>query len=106
MYKGIEENEISHKIDENINYYSCEQQGYDGCWMFKSGELSNRSIAMKDFNDIEREIGTGILREIRHRAIDEITLDYIRYCVVPVDEVIDVYDTYEHNKKELQGRFS
>lgn len=101
MYKGIEENEVAHMIDENINYYVGEHFGYDGCWMFNIGELSNRSTAMKDFNEVEREIGTGILKEVRERAIDETNIDGINYVVVHCDDVIDVYETYEHNNKEL-----
>ena len=69
--------------------------------MFKIGELSNRSTAMKDFNEIEREIGTGILKEVKKRAIDETNIDGINYVVVPCDEVIDVYETYEHNSVEM-----
>lgn len=101
MYKGIEENEIAHMIDENIHYYAGERFGYDNCWMFKNGELSNRSVAMKDFNEIEREIGTGILKEIRKRAIDETNIGGINYFVVPYDDVIDVFDTYEHDGVEI-----
>ena len=101
MYKGIEENEVAHMIDENIHYYVGEHFGYDNCWMFKNGELSNRSVAMKDFNEVEREIGTGILKEIKNRAIDEAIIDGMHYSVVPVDEVIGVYETYEHHDKNL-----
>lgn len=101
MYKGIEENEVAHIIDENIHYYVGEHFGYDSCWMFKIGELSNRSTAMKDFNETEREIGTGILKEVKKRAIDETNIDGINYVVVPCDDVIDVYETYEHDNKEL-----
>ncbi len=101
MYKGIEENEVAHMIDEKIHYYEGEQFGYDDCWLFKSGELSNRSAAMKDFDDAEKEIGTGILKEIKKRAIAEPNIDGIMYCAVPYDDVIDVYDTYEHNGVEM-----
>ena len=102
MYNGIEENEVAHMIDEKINYYVGEQFGYDDCWMFKSGELSNRSTAMKDFSDTEREIGTGILKEIKKRAIAETNIDGINYCAVPCDDVIDVYDTYEHDSIDME----
>lgn len=102
MYKGIEENEVAHMIDENIHYYAGEQFGYDDCWLFKNGELSNYSTAMDDFNDTEREIGTGILKEIKKRAIAGINIDGISYCTVPCDDVIDVYDTYEHNSIEME----
>ena len=102
MYKGIEENEVAHMIDEKIHYYVGEQFGYDDCWLFKSGELSNRSTAMKDFNDTEREIGTGILNEIKKKAITETNIDGIIYFVVPYDDVIDVYDTYEHDSIEME----
>ena len=104
MYKGIEENEVAHMIDENIHYYVGEHFGYDDCWMFRNGELSIRSIAMKDFNETEREIGTGILKEIKKRAIDETIIDGMTYSVVPCDDVIDVYETYEtyeHNNTEM-----
>jgi len=101
MYKGMEENEVAHMIDESIHYYAGELFGYDDCWMFKRGELSNRSIAMKGFNEIEREIGTGILKEVKKRAIDETNIDGINYVVVPCNEVIDVYETYEHNSTEM-----
>ena len=100
MYKGIEENEVAHMIDEKIHYYVGEQFGYDDCYMFKNGELSNRSTAMEDFDDTEREIGAGILKEIKNRSIDETNIDGINYVVVPCDDVIDVYDTYEHNTYE------
>ena len=96
MYKGIEENEVAHMIDEKIHYYVGEQFGYDDCWLFKSGELSNHSTAMKDFDDTEREIGAGILNEIKKRVVDTIDIDGTSYYVVPEDEVIDVYETYEH----------
>lgn len=102
MYKGIEENEVAHMIDEKIHYYVGEQFGYDDCYMFKSGELSNRSNAMKDFNDTEREIGTGILNEIKKRTIAETNIDGIIYFAVPYNDVIDVYDTYEHNSIEME----
>ena len=95
MYKGIEENEVAHMIDEKIHYYAGKQFGYEGCLVFKSGELSNRSIAMKDFDDTKREIGAGILKEIKKRAIAETNIDGINYYAVPCDDVIDVYDTYE-----------
>lgn len=101
MYKGIEENEVAHMIDENIHYYVGEHFGYDSCWMFKNGELSNRSVAMKDFNEVEREIGTGILKEVKKRAIDETNIDGINYVVVPCDDVIDVYETYKHDSVEI-----
>ena len=102
MYNGIEENEVAHMIDEKIHYYVGEQLGYDDCWIFKSGELSNRSAAMRDFNDTEGEIGTGILKEIKERAIAETNIDGINYVVVPCNDVIDVYDTYEHNSIEME----
>lgn len=101
MYKGIEENEVAHMIDEKIHYYAGEQFGYDDCWMFMSGELSNHSNAMKDFDDTEREIGEGILKEIRKRATTETNIDGILYFVAPCDDVIDVYDTYEHDSIEM-----
>lgn len=92
----IEENEVAHRIDENINYYVGSNLGYDDCWMFKCGTLSNRSQALHGFEGIEREIGVGILSEIKTRAIDTIDIDGTSYYVVPEDEVIDVYETYEH----------
>lgn len=95
MYKGIEENEVAHKIDENITYYSGQRYGYDGCYLIKAISLTNRSIVMEDFSDIEREIGTGILKEIQKRAIHTLDLDH-RFYAIPIDEIIDVYDTYEH----------
>lgn len=102
MYKGIEENEVAHMIDENIHYYVGEHFGYDSCWMFRNGELSIRSIAMKDFNETEREIGTGILKEIKKRAIADINIDGIIYFAVSYDDVTDVYDTYEHDSIEME----
>lgn len=92
----IEENEIAHYIDEKINYYSGDTFGYDSCWMFKCGELSANSKALVGLQETEREIGVGILKEIKNRAVEEINVDYVRYYVVPVDEVVDVYETYEH----------
>lgn len=102
MYKGIDENEVAHMIDEKIHYYVGEQFGYDDCWLFNNGELSNYSAAMEDFNDIEREIGAGILTEIKNRAITKTNIDGIIYFVVPCDDVIDVYDTYEHGSIEME----
>ena len=92
----IEENEVAHRIDENITYYVGNNFGYDDCWMFKLGALSNRSQALHEFEGIEREIGVGILNEIKKRVVDTIDIDGTSYYVVPEDEVIDVYETYEH----------
>lgn len=100
MYKGIEENEIAHYIDEQINYYHGDDFGYDSnYWMFKWGELSSASKALVGLNGIKREIGVGILKEIKNRATDEIVIDRVRYYIVLVDDVIDVYETYEHGKE-------
>lgn len=101
MYMGIEENEIAHYIDEKITYYSGDAFGYDSCWLFKCGELSANSKALVGLKETEREIGVGILKEIQNRAVEELNVDYIRYYVVPVDDVIDVYETYEHHDKNL-----
>ena len=94
----IEENEIAHRIDENITYYTGNNFGYDNCWMFKWGALSNRSQALSGLEGIEREIGVGILSAIKKKAIDTIDIDWTPYYVVPEDDVIDVYETYEHGQ--------
>ena len=96
MYKGIDENDVAHYIDEEITYRYGEEFGYDDCWLFKCGALSNCSKALRGLDNIEKEIGVGILKEIKNRAFERINIYNCTYFVVKVDDVIDVYDNYVH----------
>ena len=41
-------------------------------------------------------------RGIKKKAIAETNINGINYYAVPSDDIIDVYDTYEHNSIEME----